>query len=269
MKNILLSIINNDISYNKSATRYLYKTHPELWEQIIKSTDFLPESAKPKQRIWHILNDVWSIPLCPITKNPVKWWENRYLITSSRIAKGKYAASQGRLDNCYSETAREKNRSSNLKAVANGRKYRDKSTYTPADREKYKQTCFERYGVTNGSKTLISRQKISDKQISIGATPKHLRSLRRLYYDAVLQATEESWKAHFDKINPCRLNRSKNALDHIYSIQQGFRDNIPPYIIGHWTNLRVISLSENSQKGMKCDKTENQLFEDFFMYLGK
>lgn len=263
MKSILLSIINNDTSYNKSATRYLYKTHPELWERIIKITGFLPESAKPKQRFWHILNDVWSIPLCPITQIPVKWWENRYLITSSRSAKGKFQANRGDFANCYSQSAREKNRLSNLKAVANGRKYRDKSTYTSADREKSKQTCLERYGVENGSKTNEARKKVSDKRISNGATPKHLRSLRRLYYDAVWQVSEENWKTQFNKINPNRLNRSKNALDHIYSIQQGFRDNIPPYIIGHWSNLRVISLSNNSQKGMRCDKTKEQLFEDF------
>jgi hypothetical protein len=263
MKSILLSIINNDTSYNKSATRYLYKTHPELWERIIKTTEFLPESAKPKQRFWHILNDVWSIPLCPITQIPVKWWENRYLITSSRSAKGKFQANRGDFANCYSQSAREKNRLSNLKAVANGRKYRDKSTYTSADREKSKQTCLERYGVENGSKTNEARKKVSDKRISNGATPKHLRSLRRLYYDAVWQVSEENWKTQFNKINPNRLNRSKNALDHIYSIQQGFRDNIPPYIIGHWSNLRVISLSNNSQKGMRCDKTKEQLFEDF------
>jgi hypothetical protein len=158
---------------------------------------------------------------------------------------------------------RQKVSNGNLRAVKNGRKYRDKSTYTPADREKAKQTCIERYGVTNGSKTLDARKKVSDRRIINGATPKHLRSLRRLYYNAVWQATEESWKTHFDKINPCRLDRSKNALDHIYSIQQGFRDKIPPYIIGHWSNLLVISLSENSQKGMRCDKTKEQLFEDF------
>jgi hypothetical protein len=263
MKFILLSIINNDTSYNKSATRYLYKTHPELWERIIKITGFLPESAKPKQRFWHILNDVWSIPLCPITQIPVKWWENRYLITSSRSAKRKYQTIRGDFDNCYTTELNKKRSDGNLKAVANGRKYRDKSTYTSADREKSKQTCLERYGVENGSKTNEARKKVSDKRISNGATPKHLRSLRRLYYDAVWQVSEENWKTQFNKINPNRLNRSKNALDHIYSIQQGFRDNIPPYIIGHWSNLRVISLSNNSQKGMRCDKTKEQLFEDF------
>jgi hypothetical protein len=264
MKNMLLSIINNDTSYNKSSTRYLYKTHPELWDQIIKATDFLPESAKPKQRIWHILNDVWSMPLCPITKTPVKWWENRYLATSNPSAKMQLQHQSGLFANQYStDDYRQKVSNGNLRAVENGRKYRDKSTYTPADREKSKQTCLERYGVSNGGKTPNARKKVSGKRISNGATPMHLRSLRRLYYDAVWQATEESWKSQFDKINPNRLNRSKNALDHIYSIQQGFRDNIPPYVIGHWSNLRVISLSENSQKGMRCDKTKEQLFEDF------
>ena len=51
MKNILLEIINNDNSYNKSATRYLYKSHPDLWQKILEQTNFLPYNAKPKQRI--------------------------------------------------------------------------------------------------------------------------------------------------------------------------------------------------------------------------
>ena len=87
--------------------------------------------------------------------------------------------------------------------------------------------------------------------------------MRRVYYDAVWKFTEESWKAQFDQINPTRLNRTHNALDHIYSIQQGFRDCIPPFIIGHYSNLRVISLSENGIKGMRCDKTKEELFGDF------
>lgn len=73
MKPILLEIINNDISYNKSATRYLYKSHPDIWQQILDKTTFLPTDAMPKQRIWHILNDVWEIPVCPITGQQVKW----------------------------------------------------------------------------------------------------------------------------------------------------------------------------------------------------
>ena len=127
-----------------------------------------------------------------------------------------------------------------------------------------KSTCLKKYGVDNPSKTKSSRRKISEARIKNGATPWHERSMRRIYYDIVWQVTETSWRENFIKINPNRIDRSKNALDHIYSIQQGFRDGIPPYILGHWTNLRIITLVENSKKGMKCDKTKEELFNDFY-----
>lgn len=264
MKNILQQILTNDTSYNKSASRYLYKTHPDLWQRVIQLTSFLPDSALPKQRIWHMLNDTWEIPTCPVTGQQVKWWENRYLKTIDRSSKTQWQHARGDFTDLYSEEKNEKRRISNLDAVKRGRKYRSKETYTEQQKQRNRQTCLERYGVPNGSQSRSARKKISDIQIKNGATPRHLRSLRRLYYDAVWQFTEQSWKHHFDQINPTRIDRSQNALDHIYSIQQGFRDNIPPYILGHWTNLRIITLSENSLKGMRCDKTQDSLFEDFF-----
>lgn len=264
MKDILLQLISNDVTPNKSATRYLYRTDPNLWKQILDFTTFLPKDAKPKQRIWHVINEVDKIPKCPIENVELKWCENRYLTTSSPSAKTKLQHQRGDFVNGYTLENNERRRQGNLKAVARGRKYRSKDTYTESQKQKSVQTCLKRYGVGNGSQIKESREKISNARIKNGATPKHLRSLRRLYYDAVWRITEENWKLYFDKINPQRLSRSSNALDHIYSIQQGFKDSIPPYIIGHWTNLRIISLVENSVKGMQCDKTQVELFEDFF-----
>jgi hypothetical protein len=267
MKDILQNIIASDSSYNKSATRYLYKTHPELWKQITEKTSFLPGTALAKQRIWHIVNEVWTIPLCPIDHIPVKWWENRYLITSSRTAKQKYKWSNGDYANAHTAALNEKRAASNRgKTIASGtRKIPNISNETLRARvEKIKQTCLERYGVDNPSKDKAVQEKIYQKAVERGCTPREDRSIRRIYYDAVWKFTEESWKSQFDKINPARLNRTHNALDHIYSIQQGFRDCIPPFIIGHYSNLRVISLSENGIKGMRCDKTKEELFEDFF-----
>jgi hypothetical protein len=263
MKNILLNIIDNDSSYNKSATRYLYKTHPDLWADIINATAFLPVTAKPKQRIWHIVNNMYEIPLCPITYQPVKWHENRYLETLNPQASMLLQHKRGDFAHGHSPEINAK-RSKTNKATANrGRKYRDLKTYTLADREKSKKTCLEKYGVDNPSKLKEVQEKIYQKAVERGCTPREERSPRRIYYEAVWRHTEENWKKHFDKINPLRLNRSENALDHIYSIQRGFREGIPPYVIGHWTNLRIITLSENSIKGMRCDKTWEALFEDF------
>lgn len=264
MKNILLEIISNDKTYNKSATRYLYKTHPELWKQVTEQTNFLPKDALPKQRVWHILNDVWEIPRCPVENVELKWNEKSYLETSSRTARIKRQHLRGDFKNSFTEEINEKRRQGNIAAVKRGRKYRTKDTYTEEQTRKQKKTFLKKYGVDNPSKHPIIRKKLSDANIAHGATPKHLRSLRKLYYDRVVYFTKINWKENFDKINPQRLNRSEIDLDHIYSIQQGFRDNIPPYIIGHWTNLRMLDKKENYSKGTRCDKSMNQLFEDFF-----
>lgn len=269
MKDILLEIINNDNSYNKSATRYLCKSHPNLWQEILKKTNFLPLNAKPKQRIWHIINDVWKIPKCPITDKEVKWWENRYLETANRSARATLLNKTGKTKN-QSDEAKQKRKASNQKIIDAGLR---KSPYLTEEtkksrEEKKKETFLKNYGVDNPSKHPVIRKKLSDANIANGATPKNLRSLRQLYYDRVVYFTKASWRDYFDKINPMRLNRSEIDLDHIYSIQQGFRDNIPPYIIGHWTNLRMLEKTENYSKGMRCDKTQEQLFNDFFSVIG-
>jgi hypothetical protein len=262
MKDILIQLIQSDTSSNKSATRYLNKTHPELWLEILKLTDFLPDTAKPKQRVWHIMNNIWQIPLCPVTNNPVKWCENRYLTTKDHKARRKFQELRGDFKNSHTPEINEKRRQSNLEAVLNGRKYRSKSTYTKLQTENQRKTFLKKYGVDNPSKNSDVKLKISNARIKNGATPKELRTDRRRYYEEVWKYTNQSWKDHFDDINPARLNRSEMALDHIFSIQAGFMQNVPPCWLGHWTNLRLITIQENSKKDMGCDKTLDQLIED-------
>lgn len=264
MKHILLEIINNDASYNKSVTRYLYKTHPKLWQQILNQTIFLPGNAKAKQRIWHILNDVFTIPICPETGKLVKWHENRYLTFVSNSAKASYQNKLGIYNNRSTET-NEKRRQTVKENYRNGKHIEvgDRNIDRTNHATKIKKTCLEKYGVDNVSKLPEIQEKIYQRSVERGCTPREDRSARQLYYETVLKITKSSWLEHFDKINPTKLDRSEYTLDHIYSVQQGFRDNIPPDIIGHWTNLRIMTRSKNSQKGMTCDKTKEQLFEDF------
>lgn len=88
------------------------------------------------------------------------------------------------------------------------------------------------------------------------------------YYDAVAKYTKESWLSHFYKINPNKLKRSFHAyhLDHIYSIIDGFNNNVDPEIIGHWTNLQLLPKMKNIKKQRRSDKTLEQLLEDFNYY---
>lgn len=74
---------------DRHNTKWLSSRDKLLWSDILEATKFLPESAVPKQRCWHIINDVWSIPVCPVDHIPVRWWDNRYNIYSSLSAKSR------------------------------------------------------------------------------------------------------------------------------------------------------------------------------------
>ena len=267
MKNTLITILSNDTSYNKSASRYLYKSYPEIWNNILQATSFLPSNAKPKQRIWHIINDVYNIPLCPITSMPVKWHENQYLETYSVAAKIELCKQTGRYRNTPSEERQARRTESIRKGFASGRI--KPFIWTPelaaARYAKITAATFNKYGVTSTLLLPDIRAKQIQTKINKGLiTPVSSRTDRDIYYAVVARFTRISWIANFDQINPTRLNRSYYNLDHIFSVHQGFIHNIPPYIIGHWTNLRMLDANLNSSKGSQCDKTANQLFEDFF-----
>lgn len=51
-------------------------------------------------------------------------------------------------------------------------------------------------------------------------------------------------------------------IDHIYSVNDGFINNIEPIIIGHHANLRFIHWSENAKKSVKSDITIEELMKN-------
>lgn len=265
MKQILESILATDTSYNKSATKMLRRTHPDLWVRIVEATSFLPVAAKPKQRIWHILNETYKIPSCPITGQEVKWQENRYLTTINRRAKTLLQHSRGDFVNANSQEHSESRRQGNLLAVKTGRKYRDKSTYTDEQKQKCQTTWIAKYGVDNPFKCPAIKQHLRAMRKAQEDAKNIDRTALQIYYNAVKLVTNENWYKEFLRINgegPCKRNNTVH-LDHIYSISEGFKNNIPPYVIGHWSNLRLLPKIENSSKGARCAKTIDELFTDF------
>ncbi len=79
------------------------------------------------------------------------------------------------------------------------------------------------------------------------------------YYNEVMKYTERSYKKYFSN-----KKRGKTIhIDHIYSISAGFINKVPPEILGHCSNLRLINARYNVLKGAKCDKTLEQLFFDY------
>lgn len=270
MKNILATIITEDTSYNKSVTRYLSKTHPELWNKILEITSFLPKDAKPKQRVWHVLNEKYSIELCPITGEALRWNEKDYRRFASIEAKNKgigKIVSSVTTGNHWRQKNPDKSIQANKKfstgfIKGNHKPWNERNRDYTSSLEAARKTWMEKYGVDNPSKCPAIRQKLSKSAISRYSGVD--RTLEVEYYNAVKLVTNKNWYEHFYDINPNRLSRSRDLhLDHIYSINEGFKNNIPAEVIGHWTNLRLLPKIENSSKGAKCHKTIEELFEDY------
>ena len=72
-----------DFLENKNWAVSLCKMHYNkrklIEHSLMLHTPFLPQSATLQQRGWHILNDVNTVPLCPICNTPVKFQRtNKY-----------------------------------------------------------------------------------------------------------------------------------------------------------------------------------------------
>ena len=92
------------------------------------------------------------------------------------------------------------------------------------------------------------------------AIPKEQKTEWELYREQVLNHTYKSWKHHQNKINPLGLERgSEYELDHKFSITEGFKQNVGPEVIGHYSNLELLPKDDNRSKRIKCSITLEEL----------
>lgn len=133
-------------------------------------------------------------------------------------------------------------------------------------RKKHKDTCMEKYGVNNPSKSQAVIDKIKQSRVAAGNwISDETRSDLEKYRLQVKKISAKSYHDHYYAINPDDVVRSrfKYHLDHIFSVEEGFKQGVPAEIIGHWTNLRMLWHIDNSIKNIKCHKTLEQLMEDY------
>ena len=92
---------------------------------------------------------------------------------------------------------------------------------------------------------------------------------RTMFYSAVYYYTERSKKL----MPPCPGKRGKRKgeyhIDHKYSRHVGFKNNIPPHIIGHIGNLQWMLVEENCSKRAKCSITQADLITEYLKYENK
>ncbi len=82
------------------------------------------------------------------------------------------------------------------------------------------------------------------------------------YKSKVWSYTNKIYKEYYHLINPDNIKRDRdNHLDHKYSISEGFRYNIPVYIISSYHNLEIIRGFDNIRKGSSCSITKEELIK--------
>ena len=75
----------------------------------------------------------------------------------------------------------------------------------------------------------------------------------------VRNLSQKSYSKYFYLIDPNRLRGRNHHLDHIYSIADGFDNNVDPKIISHPCNLRIVHHSLNESKGKSSEITLEEL----------
>lgn len=122
----------------------------------------------------------------------------------------------------------------------------------------------EKYGVDNIQMIPEIFEKGRQTRIELGYErhPDQKEDIE-IYYSKVREITNKNFKENYYEIteNETIKRNKENHLDHIYSIHYGFINNIPPYIIGHRNNLRLIPRSENSSKNKRCDITIDEILK--------
>ena len=89
------------------------------------------------------------------------------------------------------------------------------------------------------------------------------RSKYLIYKHKVHHKTNNNYTNYKWIINPKNLNRGDNTfqIDHIYSIRDGFKNNIPIYIMASPVNLCMLSYTNNTKKGCRSDFKLNELLK--------
>lgn len=99
-------------------------------------------------------------------------------------------------------------------------------------------------GIQHQLTTLIASGKIRD--------PKDITEYEK-YRREVWKFSNQQFVEYYYQINPTNIKRGTHFhLDHKYSIQQGWQNNVSPEIIGGWKNLQLLPAKHNQSKSNKC-----------------
>jgi hypothetical protein len=131
--------------------------------------------------------------------------------------------------------------------------------------KKRKQTIKKRFGVSTWWHTAEGKQQIDEhnKKIKVKFPMEVNGRSRKQYTASARHQTNLTYKQYKHILDPNNLRSREYVLDHIYSVFDGFTNEVPVNVLCHYTNLTLIHKTDNSSKNCRSDKTIEQLYEDY------
>jgi len=153
----------------------------------------------------------------------------------------------------------------NSAAVKQGQK----SFFADSDRVKSKvlktkKSIKNRFGVDSWWATEDGKNQINEhnKKIKERFPPEINGRSRKQYTAAARHQTNLIYQQYKHILDPTGLRSRDWVLDHIYSVFDGFINEVPLNILCHYTNLKLIPKTDNSSKNCRSDKTLKRLYKD-------
>lgn len=109
----------------------------------------------------------------------------------------------------------------------------------------------------------VEKQRATNEQTGYWL-PLEERDPFEMYRIKVRDLTEINYRANFYNIPNAARRGTKfgTALDHMLSIHDAYRQDVPIEVVAHYKNLIVIDAHDNLKKSRKSTKTYEQLLED-------
>lgn len=266
-------------SHNKAKSHFTKNI--KLMNALTNRTSYLGINVKFTERCFHVLHDLNSVPLCNMCHNhEVKYGIWSYTMTCSKECghklKAKNSAATMSKNGTYARIGEEHKlrmaepvmKSKHSRALIKALNTPDITGIAPK---------------TKAAKSLSKTLK-DNPQIHKNREPKRRKTMEhsgkwitieqmdaaiayRLRVHAVTMSQPLNILPNFEKRGPSTKEYSDNHhIDHIFSVSEGFRLNIPPEIIGHLCNLRMIHHLENVKKNSKSDIDQYELLRRYSSY---
>jgi hypothetical protein len=288
--NLYKYFTTDNISGKKCTERWLSKNNKQLFNDIIDWCDkYNLSDIKFKRKVYHYINDLVDIPYCKTCNGVVKYRRIRdgySMYCSNKCVKSSEEYYDRWYDTWSKNNGNNEHVQKRIKTVID--KYGDVANYKMVVLKNYKDKFKFKYGVNHvfelesfkeerkrtlkrkyGSETFNNPDKTRKTRIENGTQINDIISEDfKKYKRIVVNRTNTIYRNNENIINPYGYKRSRNGyhLDHIYSIKQGFLNNVPVEIITHPLNLKLVEGVVNLKKQDMCHINLRDLLHDIVNY---